>query len=246
MTSEADTSCCPNCGTQFLGPYCHECGQKRIDTKLSISEFAGDIGRRVFRFDKAFAVTTWRALREPGVLAHDYLSGRRKRILDPLYYLFSSMFVQIVVASLIRAAAPVVGDPTATHWLARVGGVASLRIFMALWLSTLWALIFRIRRHTLAEAYVLGIYLFGTLGLLWMLLPLIDLIIPLSLGANGSAVIWTTFLIEWVYIAYGAHDFTRGSWWLSALRTTVVLAVGYGIPVAIVGVPRAMSLLVAN
>jgi hypothetical protein len=246
MISETDSTCCPNCGAQFMTPYCHECGQKRIDAKLSMSEFAADIGRRVFRFDKALAVTIRRALLEPGALARDYLAGRRKQILDPFYYLFSSTFLQFVVASLVRTLAPVVGDPTVTHWLGRVGGVVAVRIFVALWLSSVWALIFRMRQHTTAETYVLGIYLFATLGLLLMLLPLIDVVVPLSLGANRWVVISTIFLIEWAYVVHGVRDFFGESWWQSAARATVVLSVGYGILLAVVGVTRSIHLLVPN
>ena len=225
-----------------------------------MAEFFGDIRRRVFRFDKALVVTIRRALLEPGALANDYLAGRRKQIVDPFHYLFSSIFLQFVVASLTRITAPVVGDPTATHWLGRVGGVVSVRIFVALWLSSIWALIFRMRQHTNAEAYVLGIYLFATLGLLWMLLPLIDVVVPLSLGANRWAVISTIFplkpsrsathatifLIEWAYVMHGVHDFFGGSWWQSAARTTIVLSLGYGILAAVLGVTRSIQLLVPN
>ena len=53
---------------------------------MTVGTFVGDVARRVFRFDKALAVTFWRMLREPGQLVQDYLAGRRQRYLDPIQY----------------------------------------------------------------------------------------------------------------------------------------------------------------
>src|SRR5580700_5848074 len=77
---------CSNCGAALTGEFCAACGQRRLE-RLTLGGFATDVVRRVFRFDKALAVTVWRMLREPGRLVNDYLAGRRSGYLDPLHYL---------------------------------------------------------------------------------------------------------------------------------------------------------------
>jgi hypothetical protein len=235
MDTRTEKPRCPNCRTELVGLFCHACGQRRVEGRLSLAEFGTDIRKRVFRVDKDFAVTVGRALREPGALTHDYLEGRRKNIVDPLYYFFSSVFIQFLIATLVRFLASSLDQPSLGRWLGRLGGVVAIRIAVILWLGTVWRLLFRPKSHNLAEFYVFGIYLFGTVGLLWSALPLVDLAIPFGLADHGWVVVTTLFAIEWLYVVYAVRDFSHGSWWQCALRTTIVLGVGYGSIVVLFG-----------
>jgi hypothetical protein len=76
---------CANCGALLHGPWCHECGQKRIapsDRRLAhlLAQFLGALTDLDSRF--------WRTLRtlflQPGALSRDYLDGRRQRWMPPM------------------------------------------------------------------------------------------------------------------------------------------------------------------
>ena len=77
---------CPNCSTALLGSHCHECGQKKIDAnEYSLKRF---IGRAINDFtdlesNKVLQTLSAMIVR-PGLLAVEYLAGRRGNYLGPL------------------------------------------------------------------------------------------------------------------------------------------------------------------
>ena len=218
---------CASCRALLVGRYCHACGQQRITHRLTLREFYGDLVRRVLRFDRALLTTLGRALRNPGTLAEDYLAGRRQGILDPIQYYVSSIFVQLLAAALTRAFAPLVDRPSALSWLGTIGGIVAFRMVVALWMGTLWRLLYGPMRHNLAEALVFSIYAFGTVGTLWALLPLIDLAIPFPLGSNRLTVIAVCLAIELAYLSFGVRAFGAHSLRSALWRVALVLLIGY-------------------
>ena len=234
---------CPNCSTTLVGEYCHTCGQRRIDRRLSVREFLSDVVRRVFRFDKAFALTFWDMLRSPGPLVADYIEGRRRGRIDPIHFFISSVFVQIVIAGFTRAVAPLVLRTSAFGWLERLGGVVAIKILIIFWMASIWHLLFRPVRYNLAEIYVFATYVFGAIGLLWAFVPIIDVLVPWPLGANPSVVAVVMIGIEIVYTSYAVKQFARLPAMIAFLRVGIVLAIGYGVLVALVGAERAIGLL---
>jgi hypothetical protein len=217
---------CSNCGAPLTGEYCAACGQRRLAARLTLGSLAVDIVRRVFRFDRAFAVTVFRMLREPGRLVPDYLAGRRAGYLEPIQYLISSVFVQFVVATLTERLAPAVGRISAYGWLGRLSGVLVIKVLMIFWMATLWRIMFRSTRYNLAEIYVFAMYAFGTLGLLWTVPPLVDLLLPYQLGADPVVVLLVTFTIEVSYLTYAIWQFGNVPVWICAFRVALVLVVG--------------------
>jgi hypothetical protein len=234
---------CGSCGAVLVGEYCATCGQRRLEGRLSLWGLIEEVARRVFRFDRAFAVTFWRMVREPGRLVCDYLEGRRAGIADPIYYLFSCVFVQLAVSGFTHWVAPVWQRESALRWLGQIGGVAAIKVLSIFWMGTLWRVVFGARRYNLAEIYVFSMYAFGTTGLLWAALPLIDLAVPYPLGARALTVLLATLAIEVVYLTYAIWRFSRLPLWECTVRVLVVLCIGYGLLVGLIGARPVAQLL---
>jgi hypothetical protein len=233
---------CANCATPLMGDYCHACGQRRV-RRLTVAEFADDVLRRVFRFDRALAHTFWQLLRAPGRLAADYIEGRRRGILDPIHYFISSVFIQFMIAALTRAIAPIIERSSALTWLERLGGIVAVKILIILWMASIWRLLFRAVRYNLAEVFVFATYVYGTIGILWAVVPLLDLLVPAPLGASNLMVTVVLAAIEVIYLTHAVAQFARLPHWLSFMRVSVVLTVGYTVLVALVGIERLAVLL---
>lgn len=226
---------CSNCGAPLSGEYCSACGQRRSHGRLTLGALVSEVIRRVLHFDKAFAVSFWRMLREPGRLVPDYLTGRRGGILDPIHYLTASMFLQVAVASFTHFVAPVVGRISAVGWLGRLGGVMAIKVLFIFGMGLLWRLLFRPLRYNLAEIYVFAMYAFGTTGILWALLPLIDLAVPYPLGADPMTVLLVTLGIEIAYGTYAIWQFGNVPIWWCAIRVAAVLGAGYALLIGVLG-----------
>jgi hypothetical protein len=240
-TGSVTTTRCPNCGTVLHGAFCHGCGQRRIEGRLTTPAFLREIARRVLRSDESLLKTMGRSLRAPGILARDYLAGRRREILDPVHYFLAILFVQVVAGALTRVLAPLVGREAALEWLGTLGRMIVIKMGIILWAATVWRVLFR-PRYNVAELSVFAIYVFGTIGLLWALLPLIELASGLPLAAHRMLVVAVALAIELAYVSYAVRDFTRSSVWCCVVCAFVLLGSAYGLLVLTLGSGRALGL----
>ena len=232
---------CGTCGTLLIGEYCHSCGQRRLFGRLTGTSFIADVVKRVMRVDASFVVTLWRCLRAPGSLVNDYLAGRRARMLDPLQYFISSVFIQIIVSGVTTAVAPLLNRESAESWLGQLGGMVAIKILFILWAGTLWRTLFRSRRFGLGEIYVFTTYAMATTGVLWSSLPIADLLIPVVLARSEIWVAAITLGIEVIYLTYAVRDWTKRPVWQVLLGVSSILIAGYSILAYFIGVNHAVA-----
>lgn len=98
---------CPDCREELLGPYCHRCGERRLDPHdLQIRHFAGHVAHELTHLEKSKIPRTLSALVfHPGLLTAEYLAGRRKRYLAPLGLFLVLFGIFLFVYSVYRPAA---------------------------------------------------------------------------------------------------------------------------------------------
>ena len=121
---------CPNCGSDLLGEYCHTCGQKRIHrNEFAIKRFTKHAVHELTHLDSNKILKTLVAvLFKPGVLAQEYLSGRKGKFIGPirLYLTFSAIYFLFAWGALADArgggAATAARNP-ATIAMARQRGI---------------------------------------------------------------------------------------------------------------------------
>jgi hypothetical protein len=87
---------CPNCGSTLAGYYCHQCGQKKIHpNEFSVRRFLGRVLTEFIDLESNKVFKTVRAMvLKPGLLAREYLAGRRSTYIGPvkLYLTFSAIY----------------------------------------------------------------------------------------------------------------------------------------------------------
>ncbi|HKS28246.1 MAG TPA: DUF3667 domain-containing protein [Pyrinomonadaceae bacterium] len=90
------TEPCLNCGAPLSGEYCHRCGQKRIHKhEFSVKHFFGHLLHEITHLDSNKILKTLRDLVfKPGLLAEEYLAGRKGRYINPIrvYLTFSAIY----------------------------------------------------------------------------------------------------------------------------------------------------------
>ncbi|MCC2546916.1 DUF3667 domain-containing protein [Hymenobacter sp. BT175] len=92
---------CVSCGTGLAGAYCHACGEKRLHRHdYALKHFLEHTIDTVTHFDLRVLRDLWTQLRRPGLLAAEWLLGRRVRHAPPvqlflitnlLFYLLASV-----------------------------------------------------------------------------------------------------------------------------------------------------------
>lgn len=94
--TSAHTEQCLNCGAELNGEYCHRCGQKRIHRhEFSVGHFFGHLLHEITHLDSNKILKTLRDLIiRPGLLAEEYLAGRKGRYINPIrvYLTFSALY----------------------------------------------------------------------------------------------------------------------------------------------------------
>lgn len=100
---------CLNCGTQMLGDFCHECGQKG-HVHRTLGAFWHDVAHSVLHFEGKI----WRTLPllawKPGELTRRYIEGERARFVSPMALFLFSVFLMFAVVSTVGGPIKVADD----------------------------------------------------------------------------------------------------------------------------------------
>lgn len=90
---------CLNCGAELFGPYCHACGQKVLPPNQTFGELLSNFISSFWSYEGKFWTTIKYLLFRPGLLAKDYVEGKRERYFHPArMYVFISFIFFIVLA----------------------------------------------------------------------------------------------------------------------------------------------------
>jgi hypothetical protein len=149
-----------NCQAPLVGVYCHVCGQSAEHRRLDARLLLGNLFRQFYDVDSSFLKTFTGLWRHPGVVAREYVAGKRRSYAKPVSYFFVAILVAVVVENLFASGSvEPSSDPAFDDFLDRY-------FFHILLLFTFfWAmgcgLVFRAAGHNLAENTVLGLFVFA-------------------------------------------------------------------------------------
>lgn len=95
-TQIAPIEICANCDTALIGVHCHQCGQKKLNpNEFAVKRFIARAAADVVDIESSKIFKTMVAmLSRPGLLATEYLAGRRGNFVGPikLYLTFSALY----------------------------------------------------------------------------------------------------------------------------------------------------------
>jgi hypothetical protein len=92
---------CASCGTPLVGTFCHACGEKRLHRHdYALKHFLEHTIDTVTHFDLRVLRDLWLQFRRPGVLAVEWLHGRRVRHAQPVQLFLITNLLFYLVASI--------------------------------------------------------------------------------------------------------------------------------------------------
>jgi hypothetical protein len=95
------TATCLNCGSQFDGNYCSNCGQKATVKRLTASALLEDVFHFFTHLETGFLFTTWNFLVRPGVSSINFISGKRQKYQKPVSYFLIWTGLYVIVHNTI-------------------------------------------------------------------------------------------------------------------------------------------------
>ncbi len=98
---ERPEGACANCGAEFTGRFCPECGQRASDFHRPVFTMLGEILVDTFSLDGRLARTLPALLFRPGQITRSYLEGHRARYVPPFRMFLVSSLVFFSVLFLI-------------------------------------------------------------------------------------------------------------------------------------------------
>src|ERR1700675_651498 len=100
-TTAPSSEACANCKAAIMRGqnYCPICGQKTPTTRLSLHEIGTEFVHALAHVDRSALSLIWQLLIRPGVVARDYVAGKRKRYFGPFAFLVVTVaFTSAVIA----------------------------------------------------------------------------------------------------------------------------------------------------
>ncbi|MCO6488357.1 MAG: DUF3667 domain-containing protein [Phaeodactylibacter sp.] len=88
---------CQNCAAPLAGPYCSQCGQKALTERITIRYIIRSFVEALTNVERGFWYTMRELAVRPGIVAREYLEGKRQRYYHPVRFLL----ILVTVATLI-------------------------------------------------------------------------------------------------------------------------------------------------
>jgi len=87
---------CTNCGSEFEGRYCNNCGQERFK-RLEVKGIVKDVVHGVWHWENSVLKTLKELLLRPGKTVKGYISGRRKSLVKPFSFFISIQTIFVLI-----------------------------------------------------------------------------------------------------------------------------------------------------
>lgn len=205
---------CANCESVFDSKFCPNCGQKAEIHRITVKTVVHDFIHAFTHADKGFVLLIKRLVTHPGIVAKEYVAGKRKKYFNPLSFLVITSAINAYVTYSTGYYASMGTPPQQGGGGRRMpafmieafqisnsnGKMLSLILAAPLLAFCSW-LFFTRARYSLAETFVLNSFLIGQSNMFRIVLfvPLF-LLFPATSRLNLAA--FEFLLLIYLIIAY--------------------------------------------
>ena len=209
---------CKNCGIKFKGNFCNNCGLKSDIHRITLKHIFHEFFHGFVHLDKGILFLIKEMCIRPGVVARDYIEGKRNKYFNPFQFLILGVaaitFVTIKLDLGFGAASNIHVTSDSAEELSRVTGsftkyfynYFNILQFLSIPLLSIFSYVFfRKSGYNYAENLVLNTFLFGQRCLVYLLFT------PLFyIFRHDSDNIARYYMLVWqVYFIWGYIQFFR-------------------------------------
>lgn len=220
---------CKNCQAPAPGAYCAACGQQTHIHRVTMGHLVHEVSHALTHADKGFLLLIKELITRPGIVAREYLDGKRKKYFNPFTFLVitSALYAYISYKTGYSSAMVAQDAPTSNRspyfqevfdTVAQNGKLLMLILIVPLFAFLSW--LFSIRsRFNLAENFVLQAFVAGQLNIVRILIFIpAFLIAPDTIRWNTSAS--GVFLVLYLTVTY--RQLFQNRWIFAFLKALLV------------------------
>lgn len=224
-TSPQAASACKNCDNTFTGEFCNYCGQRHAH-RLTVSHLLHEAVHVMLHADKGVFPFIRRVVVEPGVMAKEFVAGKR-RMFNPIQFFVLSIGVIVTLMALTdffvsleryqQETTKGLTGPFLQHFDIINRFVRKYtNLFSAVMLPCFalfcW-LFFRKRGYNYAESFMVIIFCMCQVNVLNIASLIVAYLLHLGFGAIAS----TTFILVFLSFSLGLRQFYGVRWVRAAL-----------------------------
>ncbi len=225
---------CKNCNKPLNGKFCSDCGQKADTHRLSLKHIFHEFSHAITHADKGILFLIKELLYKPGIVAREYVAGKRKRYFNP----FSFMIIVTAISSYFAYKTHYFAAVSQTQQMQNSGntqgnyvlymqealkliekGGKITHLLMVPVLALLMWLFFRKSNYNYAENLTLTILLFTESMVIFSLIFIPHFYFFPAYAIINNNIFQVLFLI---YLAIGAKQFYGQSWGKSILKIILI------------------------
>lgn len=237
---------CKNCGhiLQLADNYCNSCGAKVIRNRLTLKNVWEELSFQVFNLDNTFLKTLKHLFSKPEVVILDFISGTRKRYMNPIGYFAIAVTLSGIMYFVLRNVYHLNltkssfsdADAQSMGFMFDYQGLMSYMI-MPLYALITWLLFRGKKRFNYTEHLVANAYIIGQISYVQVVLYLLVLgLFPIQFDIFNF--IFLILMITYQFIVLGRMHKTKfwGTIWRSVvyLFLLLFLMIGIGIVAVII------------
>jgi hypothetical protein len=221
---------CINCYHEFeASNYCPGCGQKNDEHRLTMSHLAHELNHAITHTDKGILLLIKKLFLYPGVVAREYVHGKRKRYFNPLSFVVVTTAISAYIsfeAGYYEALGELNNGPSKSKVYSEmmqivVNNSKILELLLIFPLASIasWLLFMR-RGYNLAENFVLTAFIFGEINVIKSL-TCIPLFVATSIPVGSIDQAFHIFTILYFTVAY--RQFFQQNVALTILKSVIVM-----------------------
>jgi len=219
---------CKNCGNEFEGKFCNNCGQKALQHGFTVKHILHDFFHSFTHIDSGLLFLIREMFLRPGIVVKEYIGGKRKKYFNPMQYLV----LGVAVSFFLTVKLGVIGyNHLAPEVYARlpywqafslkynnfVYTYFNLMLFIGVPVMAFYSYLFyKKSKNNFAENLVLQTFLSGQRSLIYILL------MPLMYGLRQKWYIGlgAYYFIIFIYFAWAYIQFFGGNKIVNILKFT--------------------------
>jgi hypothetical protein len=210
---------CNNCDSENVELFCPNCGQKRVESRLTFKDLKTDVFANLLYFERRFVLTVKDLMLNPKTFIHNYSSGQRRRYTVPIQFFLFFLTVYLLLYNtfereILENIKLSVGQSQQESFAAGQEKILELKSAIGLFMNYLYFLLppivafytsrFFKKSLNFAEALVLSFFSEGInlfIGTLFLLAPAVETSaqIKMLVSAIFFAYIYFRFADKWYW-----------------------------------------------